>query len=145
MAGFGFDRIGIAASGLLALAMLFAMSPQALAQQVRITGADCSRLVEHRASSDVAYRPGVDAKGRPVASADLPGGVRVNPRTEFTIDINVDLQRRFGVAGNPSVHQPLAKVGAITVKGDKAYFDGQPLTDDTQEALAAYCRNQLGK
>jgi hypothetical protein len=125
--------------------LMAATAAPVLAQQVRISRTDCSRLVQHQPSADVAYQPGVDARGRPVAPADLPGGVQVKPRTEFTIDIEVDLQRRFGVPTNPNLYQPKANVGSITVKGDKAYFDGQPLTDQTQEALAAYCAAELKK
>lgn len=130
---------------LFSTALALAVAAPALAQQVRISRTDCSRLVQHRPSADVAYQPGVDARGRPVAPADLAGGVSVQPRTEFTIDIEVDLQRRFGVPANANLYQPKAKVGSITVKGDKAYFDGQPLADQTQDALAAYCAAELKK
>ena len=130
---------------LVSATMVLCAALPAWAQQGRISRTDCSRLVQHRPSADVAYQPGVDARGRPVAPADLSGGVQVQPRTEFTIDIEVDLQRRFGVPANANLYQPKAKVGSITVKGDKAYFDGQPLTDQTQDALAAYCAAELKK
>lgn len=37
---------------------------------ITITKTDCSRLIQHQPSADVAYKPGVDVRGRPVASAD---------------------------------------------------------------------------
>jgi hypothetical protein len=38
---------------------------------ITITKTDCSRLVRHVPAADVAYQPGVDVRGRKVASADL--------------------------------------------------------------------------
>jgi hypothetical protein len=101
--------------------------------------------VKYRQAAGVAYQPGVDAAGRPVASADLPGGIQVQPRTEFTIDLTLDLRNRFGVPSNPNLLQAQANVGQITVRGDKAYFDGQPLTDEGQDALAQLCQQQFGR
>lgn len=37
---------------------------------ITISKPDCSRLVRHISAPDVAYQPGVDARGRPVVSAD---------------------------------------------------------------------------
>lgn len=37
---------------------------------ITISKPDCSRLIQHVPSGDVAYKPGVDVRGRPVASAD---------------------------------------------------------------------------
>lgn len=61
---------------------------------ITITKTDCSRLIAHQPSADVAYKPGVDVKGRPVASADTdPGRAefarKVVPEVlEFPITIN---------------------------------------------------------
>ena len=37
---------------------------------ITITKADCSKLIQHQPAPDVAYKPGVDVRGRPVVSAD---------------------------------------------------------------------------
>jgi hypothetical protein len=37
---------------------------------ITITKTDCSRLIQHQPAPDVAYKPGVDVRGRPVVSAD---------------------------------------------------------------------------
>ena len=42
---------------------------------MKITAADCRRAVAHLPAADVQYKPGVDARGRKVAAADLPGQV----------------------------------------------------------------------
>jgi hypothetical protein len=130
----------------VALAVIAALPGQADAQQkFKVSRADCNKVVTYRQPPGVAYQPGVDATGRKVAPADLPGGVQVQPRTEFTIDLTVDLQRRFGVPHNPNLYQSQANIGQITVRGDKAYFDGQPLTDEGQDALAQLCQQQFGQ
>lgn len=67
-----------------------------LSQPVRIviTKVDCSRLIRHTPSADVAYQPGVDAQGRAVAPADVAGsGAEALPNLvpdvlEFPITIN---------------------------------------------------------
>lgn len=41
--------------------------------RIVITKLDCSRLIRHTPSADVAYQPGVDANGRAVVPADIPG------------------------------------------------------------------------
>lgn len=114
-------------------------------QQLKVSRADCNKVVTYRQPPGVAYQPGVDATGRPVAPADLAGGVQVQPRTEFTIDLTLDLQRRFGVPINPNLYQTQANIGQITVRGNRAYFDGQPLSDEGQDTLAQLCQQQFGK
>ena len=48
-----------------------------------------------------AYTPGATADGGAVAPANLGGsGNSVKPSTEFSIDINIDLQHRFGLPAN---------------------------------------------
>lgn len=78
--------------------LLVGLPAAALAQQepvrIVITKTDCSRLIRHVPAADVAYKPGVDAKGRAVAPADMPGsGADALPGVlpdvlEFPITIN---------------------------------------------------------
>ncbi|MGE5476940.1 MAG: hypothetical protein ACM3Q1_09820 [Bacteroidales bacterium] len=69
-------------SRLSILAVILACAPATvLAQEemerqpvrIVITKLDCSRLIRHVPAADVAYQPGMDAKGRAVAPADIPG------------------------------------------------------------------------
>lgn len=77
-----------------AVALALAMAVPAAAEQVQVTIAkrDCARLVRHSPSADVAYQPGVDAKGRKVAPADVPGSagdIKWLPDVlEFPVSIN---------------------------------------------------------
>ncbi|MFO0997164.1 MAG: hypothetical protein U1F33_10830 [Alphaproteobacteria bacterium] len=135
----------ILGGGLVALAALTALPPHADAQQkLKVSREACNQVVNYTQAPGVAYQPGVDAMGRPVASADLAGGIQVQPRTEFTIDLTVDMGKRFGVSPK-ALYQAQANVGQITVRGNQAYFDGQPLTDEGQAALAQLCQQQFGQ
>ncbi|ARJ65306.1 hypothetical protein WV31_06400 [Magnetospirillum sp. ME-1] len=61
---------------------------------ITISKLDCSRVISHTPAPDVAYKPGVDVRGKPVVSADTDPGreafaKRVLPETlEFPVKIN---------------------------------------------------------
>lgn len=130
----------------MAVASLACAGPSPAAESVVIISrADCARLTVHQPAPDVAYQPGVDARGRPVAPADLPGS---NPPIampdEIAIDITVEIQKRFGIPANSALYKPEARVGTIVVRPDgSATFNGQPLTSPESRALAALCQGQI--
>ncbi len=104
---------------------------------------DCTRLTAHVPSADVTYQPGVDARGRPVVPADLPGTPQIVMPEDVTIAITVDLQQRFGIPATSSFYKPEAGIGSVVVKPDgSATFNGQPLTNQEQSALAFLCQRQ---
>jgi hypothetical protein len=114
----------------------------ALAQAIAITDRDCTQIVEHVASADINYKPGVDVYGRPVAPADLngqPSQVQV-PQT-FTIDANADL-RKYGVPSSSALLLPSVNIGKIRVEdsGRSVYFNDQPIGNTEQRALAEACK-----
>ncbi|CCG43135.1 hypothetical protein [Magnetospirillum molischianum] len=120
---------------------------------ITISKPDCSRLIRHIPDADVAYRPGVDARGRRVVSADLDPVAadfarRVVPDVlEIPITINpltYNKERQGnttpqGIAKGLGLTQ--SKIG--TVKYDFARdsftFNDQPMMLDDQRALAAAC------
>ncbi len=88
---------------LLLSALICLASPAALGQGaaatskpmvITITKLDCSRVISHTPAPDVAYKPGVDVRGKPVVSADADPGreafaKKVLPETlEFPVKIN---------------------------------------------------------
>jgi glutamine cyclotransferase len=97
-------RIAIAISAfvLLTLPVLTAPAPaHAATVTVTVTKKECRHVVAHTPHASVAYTPGVTAGGRAVAPTNLGGsGNSVKPPTEFSIDINIDLQQRFGLPAN---------------------------------------------
>lgn len=139
-------RIAFAAS----LAFVW-FAPAALAQavssqplRITITKTDCSRLVRHTPSADVAYQAGRDVKGRPVAGADLPGsGAAAMPNlVPDVLEIPLSIKPMSG-AGYASHGLGDSQVGIGTVKYDMAKgtftLNGQPMGDPDQQALAEAC------
>ena len=121
---------------------LLAASPAAAHETatVTITRADCARLVEHVPGPDVAYQPGVDVYGREVAPADLGGAPRIELPETILIDIEVDLQARFGTPENEVLFDPDAEMGWVVYQDGRFTFNGQPLQDEAEAELAARCQ-----
>lgn len=97
---------------------------------------DCRRLERHVPAPDVAYRPGVDVRGRPVAPADLAPAPAIVPE-RLAIHLGVDLQRRLGLPDDLIADLPL---GVVEIENERVLFNGRPLAPDATAALAAACR-----
>lgn len=126
---------------LLSALLLTIPEGSAAAEQrvVWIKKADCAWLVKHEPAPDIAYQPGVDVHGRPVAPADLDASsLRLPERTR--IAITVDLQERFGIPTNSALFEGEVAVGEVVVEGDRITFNGEPLYDPEIRALAEGCR-----
>ncbi len=127
---------------LFLLAAALAAAPAAAHEKatVAITRADCARLVAHVPGPDVAYQPGVDVYGREVAPADLGGAPRIELPETILIDIEIDLQARFGIPVDPTLYDPDAEVGEVAYRDGRLTFNGQPLQDEAQAELAVRCQ-----
>ncbi len=110
---------------------------------VTISKTDCDRLVAHRPAPDVAYQPGVDVNGRSVAPADLNGGIQIAVPETIRIPIEVDLFDRFGIPANSNQYEADAQVGEVVYRNGQAYFNDQPLQDETTAELAALCQKAM--
>lgn len=110
---------------------------------VTISKIDCGRLVKHQPAPDVAYQPGVDVNGNPVAPADLDGGIQIAVPETIFIPITVDLFDRFGIPANPNLYEAEAYVGEVTYRNGRAHFNGQPLQDEAAAELAELCQKVM--
>ena len=111
---------------------------------VEITEADCRLLTRHRPDADVAFQPGVDARGRAVAPADLNGGrPGLETPRRIVIPIEVDLFERFGVPANPDLFEADAQVGQVIYDNGKLFYNGQRLADGASDELIPLCREVL--
>lgn len=126
---------------LLAAAMLAAAVPCARAE-VAVSRKDCDWLVRHEPAPDVAYQPGVDVHGRPVAPADLNGGAQLALPDVIYIPLEILIQDRFGIPASSVLYEAKAQVGVVEVRGNQVYYEGQLLNDPETAALAAACRQQ---
>jgi len=112
--------------------------------EIAISRRDCERLVRHEPGPDVAYQPGVDVHGRPVAPADLGGGTQLELPDVIYIPIEIFLQDKYGIPANSVLFNARAQVGVVEVHGDKVYYEDQLLTDPESAALEAACRDRAG-
>lgn len=96
---------------------------------------DCRRLERHVPAPDVAYRPGVDVRGRAVAPADLYPSAAIVPE-RLAIYLGVDLRQRLGLPPDLIADLPL---GVIEVDNGTVLFNGRPIVPDAVAALAAAC------
>lgn len=88
------------------------------------------RLVEiHRPAPDVAYQPGVDVHGRPVAPADLAGSPAVVLPQDIPIDLGIPLSAFLGTETPPFLDEAEVDVGRVTVdiRTGALHYNGQRL------------------
>jgi hypothetical protein len=126
----------------LGLSPLMAGEPQ-----LTLKREDCEALVKYRQPPGVAYEPGVDAYGNPVAPADLPGSSQqLNLPPLIAIPIDVDLQDRYHIPANSALFEADAIVGiAVSDLDGNVTFNGQPLSDPEADALAEACARGLAR
>ena len=84
------------------------------------------------------YVPGVDAEGNAVAPADLASASKVKIDMP-SIEINARLARSFGSSAT-GAQLGRATIGYVTVRDGHAYFNGEPLSADANDAMIAACR-----
>ena len=140
---------------LIFVAALALCGGPALAQQdaagqpvrIVITKTDCSRLIRHVPAPDVAYQPGVDAKGRAVAPADMPGsGADAIPGLlpdvlEIPLTIKPMQGATYAKRGSGDSQATLGTVRYDMNKGTFTFND-RPLTSPEQEELSRACQKR---
>ena len=125
---------------LIAICVLAATVSTGHSATVTVTKADCRNVVAHSPDASVAYTPGVTADGRAVAPANLGGGYAVKPPESFSMDINIDLQERFGLPATKGQYMGEIKAGKVEIKNGKAFYNGQELATGAQNEVARACR-----
>jgi hypothetical protein len=111
--------------------------------EVTVTPKDCRRLIAHEPADNVAYKAGVDAYGRPVVPADLPGTQVIKAPNLITFNITYDGLKRAGVSDASGLLAGEASVGAVSYDISKGQleFNGQSLGDPEIAALALACKS----
>jgi len=135
----------------LLIAAALALPLPALGQQevgeplrIVISKVDCSRLLRHTPSADVAYKPGEGAGGRKVAPADLPGsGADAVPGLlpdvlEIPLDIKPFANAAWAKQGLKDTQTSLGTVRYDIAKGSFT-VNGQVLGGAEQQELAKAC------
>lgn len=113
---------------------------------VWVSPPDCAALVAHTPDQSVEYQPGVDARGRSVAPADLPGHEPLDiDEEQVSIDLRIPLSAFFDVPPSlqPVIGNAEIDPGRVTVRDGVAYLGGRRLADQQQNALARACAERL--
>ncbi len=130
---------------LLLLATALAASAARAEGVVVVTVEQCRQVVAHQPADDVAYRPGVDVRGRPVAPADLAGPGAIRTPESITIALDLPLDEFLGAGTPPFIGQAEVQVGTVAydIRTGRLSYNGQPLSDPAAHAIAAECARQL--
>ncbi len=138
--------------GLVLAALLMPGAALAQNQALSISVTDCQRIVGHKPSADVEYKPGVDVHGKSVAPADLGGGYGMTLPESIDIQIGVDLADRLALRDSRNrgkAQDPVRKVmpfngqaslGTLSVRGNDLYWNDQRLQPQDEALLASACR-----
>lgn len=126
------------------IAFLAGMSCACAANTPAVDPSLCRALVKHTPDADVAYQPGVDVNGKPVAPADLPGQPQMKLPDKIQIPLTLNLAKTLNLNTSSYPYNQLgtgteAQLGMLTVEGDRVTFNGQPISDDQQDRLAVLC------
>jgi hypothetical protein len=108
--------------------------------RVVVSSKACAEVVAHVPDAGVAYRPGVDVNGNPVAPADLPDSASSIGADGFPIFLTLDLKKKFRVPDAARLFKLQEVVGLIAVQGNQVFFNGQPIAPGEASLLAAACR-----
>lgn len=122
--------VQVGSAALVAAAAAFG-STSAGADEIRITSRDCQRIVRHVADADVAYKPGVDVRGKPVAPADLSDSPKLKLPDVYTFDINIDMGRYLGRPEDQA-----AAASAATLAADAATAAATAATTAANDATS---------
>lgn len=116
------------------------------APAITIDPSFCRQLTKHAPAPDVAYKPGVNVHGGKVLPADLSTQGQVNLPQELSIPLTADLFRFLNLDQSSFPFNVLQRndinLGALTVRGDKVFYNGQPLSNAQQDELVALCSNK---
>ncbi len=112
-----------------------------------VSPALCRTVTKHVPDANVAYQAGVDANGKAVAPADVPGSPQMQLPSKIQIPLTVQLTKVLNLNPNQQPFKDLgegteATLGVLTVEGDHVLFNGQPLSDTQQDNLAVLCMKQ---
>lgn len=120
---------------------MFLLVDTAAAQQLKVSKKDCRRILKHVPSADVAYKPGVDVRGRKVKGADLGGASPIKVPDEITFNVGSDMAKKH-LGGD---YTGDAVFGKVTVKKGRVYWNGKPLDNSNQQAIAEACKRNYKK
>lgn len=119
-----------------------------VAHEVSVSLDDCKRLVAHVPSDDVAFKPGVDVRGKAVTPAEGPADGATLGAIDLPDEIVIDFGYDFaGAYGIPNTGLETATANILTISYDLELgglaINGKPLTKSDARAVAKACELML--
>lgn len=105
------------------------------AQDDGIYPPECRLLPDHKASADVAYKPGVDARGKPVVPADINAAPMDLAGQTIVVPLTVDLAKRLGHHTKGLALEGTTGFLEIAPSG-RVTYNGQDLTSQVHAVCA---------
>lgn len=101
----------------------------------------CRVIVPHVPTDDVAYRPGVDVRGKAVAPAGVGGNVVVAPPREIVIDLTAPLRQLVPGTEGTRIGGSEAQLGRVVVDRDSGEirYNDQLLNPTVRDGLVQSC------
>lgn len=99
----------------------------------------CKLYDRHEPDADVAYKPGVDAYGRPVASADLPSANQFTFPDTFSFPLTVDVIERLGLDDSHAGLEGKLGLGDVVVEQNRVSLNGEPVAGLSRADVVALC------
>lgn len=129
----------LSAACVLAAASVAVTTPVSAAM---LTEEVCRKLQAHERAGNVAYQPGVTARGKRVRRA---GVLPDNAPRPAGVDISILLQDRFRIPANPKLYKGEIPVSRVFVRSDGGVnYAGQPLSVDDQREISQICDGAWG-
>ena len=126
------------------LVPIFLWADSARASNVKISERTCKEIARHAPADGGAYQAEVDVRGKKVVGADVGTASPIKIPKDISFDYGVDLDKKYGI-GNTGTASATPTIGKVTVRGNRVYWNGQPLDAADQSAMAAECARVYGK
>jgi hypothetical protein len=112
---------------------------------IAVARSDCRLAIEHAATADADFEPGVDVHGRPVVPADV-GRAGVGLPDIVSVFVSAEVRNTFQLSDDSPLLSFDAGIGVVEyeLSSGRLLFNGVPLRERDEQALAALCREAGG-
>ena len=133
---------------LAVLSVSIALAGAAGSETVEVPDEACAAVLAHTPGDDVAFKPGVDVRGKAVQPADLPNrsGLKIpqNILVELALPLRQGASTSTTKVGRADAAVPLGSL-AVDVASGRLIFNGEPLDEPDVAAVAEACRRRKAR
>lgn len=116
-------------------------------EALTITKDECQRIMRRavaaRPAPDVAYKPGVDVRGKAVVPAEGGGRPTMEPPAVITFSLTLDMAAKYGIRGGAPFGGD-ATLGQVTYRDGQVLWNDKPLDRADAAAIRAACEQAYG-